>query len=295
MKLVSHYRETEASPGAPIINWRENDLGEALYYAYRATSYNRATFPSRLHCHDYFELVIFESGDIHYICEDATYQPQAGDVLLISPGMFHMSRIRCEKTLYIRHVFYLYPHAFDLVGCGTLTGFLKLAEKGLAVFSPEEQTKLELHSLLLKLDKALERKDDPACKALSLGLAIEIFYLLNQSNFIPKDSCTPLPENLSEIRSYIDAHFQQISSVNEVAAHFFYSREYVSRLFRKYFNTTVGEYITARRIAHSKNLIQQGYSILDACQEAGFRNMSTFIRSFRQVTGMSPSEYRKTR
>ncbi|MBR4888778.1 MAG: AraC family transcriptional regulator, partial [Clostridia bacterium] len=53
------------------------------------------------------------------------------------------------------------------------------------------------------------------------------------------------------------------------------------------------EYIAARRIAYSQQLIEQGRSISEACYQSGFENMSTFIRSFRNITGMTPSEYRK--
>ena len=295
MKLVTHYQQEKFTENAHIANWRENDLGESLYYSYRATHYSRATFPSRLHYHDYFELVIFEEGDIHYICESATYLPQMGDILLIPPGMFHMSMIRCEKTLYKRHVFYLYSDALNDFNCGVLTDFLKQSREGLAVISPDKQTKDELLTLLFKLDKALEHGQNPSYRALSTGLVIQIFFLLNQCNFGPGDRTAPFPENLSAIKRYIDDNFRELSSSNDIATHFFYSREYVSRLFRKYFNTTVSEYIRARRIAYSQNLIEHGCTISEACYQSGFENMSTFIRSFRSIVGMPPSEYRKRR
>ena len=293
MKLVSHYKESISTIDPQIINWRENNLGESLYYSYRATHYSSTTFPSRLHCHDYYELVIFEEGDIHYICESTTYQPQTGDVLLIPPGALHMSAIRSDQTLYKRHVFYLYPDALDAYGCGALTAFLKPQQSSFSVFSLEEQVKAELFSLLLNLNTALERGQDPSYEALAIGLVIQIFFLLSRGDFAPGDRCAPLPQTLATIKAYIDENFREISSANEVAAHFFYSREYVSRLFRKHFNTTVSEYIKARRISYCRDLIEQGCSISQACYQSGFENMSTFIRSFRGIAGMTPSEYRK--
>lgn len=293
MKLLSHYKESISAKGPQIINWRENNLNKSLYYSYRATHYSRNTFPSRLHYHDYFELVIFEEGDIHYICESASYQPKSGDVLLIPPGMFHMSMIRCDETLYKRHVFYLYPDALDDFNCGVLTDFLRITYDGLTVFSIEKLQKDELLALLQKLNKALDNKSDPSYEALSIGFVIQIFFLLSKSNFYSSNHSAPLPETVYTIKKYIDDNFRELSSTNEIAAHFFYSREYVSRLFRKYFNTTVSEYIKARRISYSQTLIEQGYSISEACYQSGFENMSTFIRSFHNISGMTPSEYRK--
>lgn len=293
MKLLSHYKESISANSPQIINWRENNLNESLYYSYRTTHYGRTTFPSRLHYHDYFELVIFEAGDIHYICESATYLPQPGDVLLIPPGAFHMSAIQCDKTLYKRHVFYLYPNALDVYDCSVLTDFLKPQNNNLAVLSLKAQEREELFSLLYKLDKTLACKQEPAYAALSTGILIQIFFLLNQGEWGPGDNHASLPENVSAVKEYIDRNFLELRSINEIAAHFFYSREYISRLFRKYFNTNVSEYIAARRIAYSQQLIEQGRSISEACYQSGFENMSTFIRSFRNITGMTPSEYRK--
>ena len=294
MILTSRYKENVVAKDPQIINWRENNLNESLYYSYRVTLYNRETFPSRLHCHDYFELVIFEEGDIHYICESATYRPKTGDVLLIPPGAFHMSGIRCDQTLYKRHVFYLYPDALNSFDFSALTSFLNPQQFALTVFSLEEQVKTELFSLLRKLDKALEQGEEPSYKALAIGLLIEVFFLLNKGDFTPGDRCASLPQTLTTIKAYIDDNFREISSANEVAVHFFYSREYVSRLFRKHFNTTVSEYIKARRISYCQSLLEQGYAISEVCYQSGFENMSTFIRSFRNISGMTPSEYRKS-
>ena len=295
MKLASHYKEIAAAKPRNIANWRENNLGESLHYSYRSTHYNSQTFPSRLHYHDYFELVAIEAGDIHYICESDTYRPKTGDVLLIPPGMFHMSVIRCNETLYSRHVFYLDPNALDMFGCNVLTEFLKVQNNKLAVLSLNVQESEELFSLLCKLDKTLLCKEKPTYNALSKGILIQIFFLLNQGNWGRGDGHTPLPENISAVKKYIDDNFRELRSISEIATHFFYSREYISRLFRKHFNTNVSEYIMARRVSYSQSLIEQGYSISEACYQSGFENMSTFIRSFRSITGTTPSEYRKTR
>ena len=81
-------------------------------------------------------------------------------------------------------------------------------------------------------------------------------------------------------------------AVAEVAEHFFYSGEYVSRLFKKYLNTTVANYVLQRRIVYSQRLIETDMPLLDVCYQAGFGSTSSFIRAFQSVTGMTPSKYR---
>ena len=293
MKKTSYYKQSNGENSKQIINWQEHDLSDSLFYSYRSTLYNSNTFPSSLHYHNYYELVILEEGNISYICDSTCVHPKAGDILLIPPGMFHMSKIGCEETHYKRHVFYLYPDAFDSFGCQALVGFLKDATNGIAVFSPSEQNRAITLSLLHQLSQALEKEKNPNHLALAKGLILQIFFYISESNSVHGAYGTALPENLLAIKRYIEKHFTEISSVKEVADHFFYSREYVSRLFHRYFNTSVSSYIKACRIAYCQQLIEQNYSISDACYQSGFNNMSTFICSFRSITGITPSEYRK--
>lgn len=293
MKLLSHYIEHQKKIYPEIINWENHIVTDMLCYSYRDTEYERPTYPSNLHYHDYYELVVFEEGDIEYVCEGCIYRLKYGDIILIPPGKFHMSVINCESTHYKRHVFYLYPSAFDSIGHGALTSFLnKIKSADIYTFATIESRR-NFMDLLNSLKKAFSTEKSPLEEALRLSYFLQIFYLLNQKDCQPKNETSSLPENILMLQKYIDRNFSQISSVAEVAEHFFYSREYVSRLFRKYFDTTISDYIMKRRISESQGMIMQGVPIIDIAYTVGFGSLSTFIRAFRSVTNMTPSEYRK--
>ena len=295
MKLLSHYIEHQIKNDIRIINWKNHIITETLSYAYRDTEYNNQTFPSNLHYHDYYELVIFEGGDIQYICEGCVYHPQCGDIILIPPGKFHMSVINGESTRYKRHVFYLYLSAFDAIGHASLTSFLNRTANGDMFAFDLTDTKQTFMELLGHLKECFDLKASPLEEALGLSYIIHIFYLLNQKECQSKNEISLLPENILMLQHYIDHNFSQISSVSQVAEHFFYSREYVSRLFKKHFDTTISDYISKRRIAESQSLIAKGIPLIDVAYQVGFGSLSTFIRAFRTVTDMTPSEYRKIR
>lgn len=288
MKLLTHYLNTPAAQSGER-NWRENYINDSLFYSCRETHYTRQTYPSSLHYHDYYELVIFLEGDVHYICESETVRPQYGDIILIPPRKLHMSMINSENTLYHRHVFYFYPDAFDALGCEALMLFLQHEQLLTALGDGDRQ---QLISLLSRLDVSL-RMESACAQALALGYVLEIFYLLNQERTLQTRQQANLPENVRAIQAYIDTYFMEIRSVAEVAEHFYYSREYVSRLFKQAFNTTVADYIMTRRVAHSQTLIANGLPLGDVCFQAGFSNLTTFIRAFHKVAQMTPSQYRK--
>ena len=277
------------------MNWKNHIVTEALSYSYRDTVYDESTYPSNLHYHDYYELVVFEEGDVRYICEGEMYHPQYGDIVLIPPGKFHMSVIDSDSTHYKRHVFYLYPFAFESIGHSELTAFLNRTKNGDIFTFDSIEAKQTFIDLLEKL-KSICQSESPSLEdALMLSYVIHVFYLLNQRNCQPKNEISSLPENILSLKRYVDTNFAQITSVAEVAEHFYYSREYVSRLFKKYFDTTISDYIMKRRIAESQLLIMQDIPLIDIAYQVGFGSLSTFIRAFRAVTNMTPSEYRKNR
>lgn len=295
MKLLSHYIEHQKNLYPETINWKNHIVGDTLSYSYRDTVYDRCTYPSDLHYHDYYELVIFEEGDIQYVCEGCIYHPKYGDIIFIPPGKFHMSVINCESTHYKRHVFYLYPSAFDAIGHSSLTSFLSRIKDGDILAFVSLESKQKLMDILGCLKNIFAEAPSPLEEALGLSYIIHVFYLLNQKDCQSKSDALFLPESILKLQKYIDSNFSKISSVSQVAEHFFYSREYVSRLFKKYFDTTISEYIMKRRIAQSQSLIMMGIPLIDVAYQVGFGSLSTFIRAFRSVTNMTPSEYRKLR
>ncbi len=293
MKLFSHYIENQKKFYPKIVNWENHIINDMLYYSYRSTEYDRRTHPSQLHYHDYYELVVFEDGEIQYVCESSVYHPEKGDVILIPPQKFHSSMIKTERTRYKRHVFYFYPEAFDSIGQGVLLSFINRFRES-AMFIPDTaELRRDLLEQLERLKRVWSEDPSPLEQALGLSYIIKIFYLFNQKSLQTEEKTEMLPENLRMLQSYIDENYGQITSVGTVAKHFFYSREYVSRLFKRYFDITISDYIMKRRVAASQILIAQGVSLIDTAYRVGFGSLSTFIRSFRAVTGMTPSEYRK--
>ncbi len=294
MKLIAHYPGADSMPAGGSRNWRENYINDKLYYSHRDTEYNKSTYPSTLHYHDYYELLVYVQGDIHYICESESYRPQYGDVILVPPGQLHMSMLDTERTRYERHVFYFYPDALEVLGFGALTEFLEreVPAQSITVFAV--QNRQELLGLLTRLDGALD-KNSPADAALAFSYILQCFYAINHAHSQRQGEEPILPGSVLEIQRYIDENFTAIESVGEVARHFYYSREYVSRLFKQHFNTTVADYLRTRRIAYSCALMAEGVPLGEICFRAGFGNLSTFIRSFRAVTGMNPSTWRSLR
>ena len=101
-------------------------------------------------------------------------------------------------------------------------------------------------------------------------------------------------ENLTEraVR-YINEHFREDLSVDQLAALSGLSRYYFIRVFRQETGYTPHEYLVNRRMATARYLLK--YSSMSSKKigyESGFSGESVFCSAFRKIHGMTPGEYR---
>ena len=72
------------------------------------------------------------------------------------------------------------------------------------------------------------------------------------------------------------------------------NRTYLSRVFNEGFGQNFSEVVRAYRINYSKEILKKNSSIpmYKVAELCGFRSDSTYIKAFKQVTGMTPNQYR---
>ena len=105
-----------------------------------------------------------------------------------------------------------------------------------------------------------------------------------------------LPDEVlsSEINSYItDNYTDSDISLDSIASAFNIKKNTVSSLIKDSLGMSFHSYLENMRIETAKNMIScTNKSIQDILEEVGFTNKQTFIRSFKKITGCTPSQYR---
>ena len=267
--------------------WCDHQLGTHMIVSHRTTAYTRESFTDTLHMHPHYELVIYLGGDIRYIVGDRMVTPAPGDILVCHPGTPHTANLLRAST-YDRIVLY-FPAVSALPGWNP--ELLPHIGDSFCYTVPHGEDRARLMNLLSELETALSRRREDTA-TLSYSLLLQLLLLLHR-HAIPADDAERLPETIRRIKEFIDQSYTTLSGVEEISAHFFYSREYLSRLFRRTLNTTVSDYLLDKNLSHAKHILESGGSVTDACFASGFRNMSSFIRNFRDCTGVLPSVYRR--
>ena len=94
--------------------------------------------------------------------------------------------------------------------------------------------------------------------------------------------------------AYMEAHYSDSGLTNQsIADHLEVSEVYLRRMFREVFHTTPKQYILDLRLRKAKQLLAEGHLPVNEIGEiCGFSSVYHFSRAFRQVTGLSPTEYR---
>ena len=77
------------------------------------------------------------------------------------------------------------------------------------------------------------------------------------------------------------------------AKRFNFSKSYFGKHFKKLFNQTYSKYLNKVRIEEAKNrLLNTSENINQIAFGIGYDNFDTFLKAFKKVTGMNPSEFR---
>lgn len=97
---------------------------------------------------------------------------------------------------------------------------------------------------------------------------------------------------VENVKKYIASHLSDKLSLNEVAAIYGISPNYLSTLFKKYNNCGFSEYITECKIAQAKKMMNEGsQKIYEIADMLGFESAFYFSKVFKKTEGISPSEY----
>ena len=129
--------------------------------------------------------------------------------------------------------------------------------------------------------------------------------LLMLADLIQYFSVHTLPENtrrqkqsndvLREIIAYVNNHYKDSLTLDDMARQTGFSREYFCRFFKQHMGITFLRYLNEVRISHAGRLLMNtDMSISEVMSESGFTNQTIFNRLFKEIYGMTPRQSRNT-
>jgi YesN/AraC family two-component response regulator len=101
-------------------------------------------------------------------------------------------------------------------------------------------------------------------------------------------------EAVSLIRQDIDRHYSSPLRISQYAHQYFFTQEYLTRLFRQHYHVSIQEYLLRVRMTRAKELLNDPtIQIQEVAARVGYPDNNYFSKAFRSFYGISPSCYRK--
>lgn len=99
-----------------------------------------------------------------------------------------------------------------------------------------------------------------------------------------------------EIHDYIQRNYgDQELNVSQIGQHFHMTPAYLSAVYKRGTGGSLLSALIQTRIEAAEKLLEEGISVMETAERTGFRNSSTFIRTFKKVTGATPGQIRNNR
>ncbi len=125
-------------------------------------------------------------------------------------------------------------------------------------------------------------------------------------NFLPQSDAPALPgrpqpsvslsqsHKIQQALHFINDHYETGIRLSDVAGKAGMSPAHFSRLFKRVMGLPYQEYLNGRRITKAKSLLRTSpRSIAEIAALLGFADATGFGRTFKKLTGQTPSAYRR--
>lgn len=98
---------------------------------------------------------------------------------------------------------------------------------------------------------------------------------------------------VNRVAGYLADHYQESSSLDELASRFFTNKFYLTRIFKQVTGFTIREYLHIQRVQKAQEFLRSSLlPITEIALMVGFENVSYFEKIFRRYCMQSPREYR---
>lgn len=271
-----------------------------------SADYVKGSHPSsNIHIHqEAWEVCVCIEGEIIVLRDHRQYTLHAGQILFIHPGLPHDIAIHQKTSAAIVVSFtctnseHLRPlqDAILMADETQLSLFCNIIDELRTAF---ERTSSDLGQLHYIEFTPSERSPLGAEQMICCYLEQLIIFLLrsttmSQGQVVPSGQFKEaIQAYLAEqITVYIQEHITERLTVEEIAAHFHYSRARLSTIYKSYTKFGINEMITYTKIKRAKELLsEQKLSVTQISELLGFSSPQYFSHKFTKEVGVPPSKY----
>lgn len=225
------------------------------------------------HMHNSFELFFVSEGETTVTVNEIDYILHKGEAVLIFPNQIHsFSSVKSKHTYWIfsqnlikafsSQVLYKIPTSNKFVPSKEVLSLLFNTK----IDAPLLKKKGVLYSLLAEFDETAKYAEKDRLNLRFLDKALD----------------------------FIENNYMKNCSLSNAANHLGYSYTYISKHFQKSFGVSFNSFVNQYRISKACDILKStDMSILECSIECGYASVYSFMRNFKSICNITPSEYRE--
>ncbi len=248
----------------------------------------RATYVTHIfprHAHESYTIGVIAAGAEAFLCRGRMHLAPMGSLVAINPGEVHTGQA-VDGQGWTQHIFYL--NAALLEGVDPA---LTVDSPDLPYFPNPVIEDASLAKLILNVHLALEHSAFTLAQESRLTWALAQLIARHAGNRPSLPSLGRAHQSVKRVQDYLEAHFAENVSLQQLAQIANLSPFHLLRLFRKQVGLPPHAYLMQVRVARAKTRLAAGYTIATVTQETGFVDQSHLTRHFKRIVGVTPGQY----
>lgn len=247
--------------------------------------------------HDFWEVVYVDKGDIYVVADDKTFTVTQGNAVFHKPNEWHTLQTSSESATNVA--------IFSFESSSPAMDFFKekilsVGQEQKIIFSKiisEYTNAFQAHSNT-PYSKRLHRKKNPVIGSEQLikqyiaELLISFIRYSQPSLQRSQMSINRESSLCNMIVNYMLDHISGNITIDEIVRYSGSNKTTIAKVFRNNFDMSIMEYFIHMKINTAKKYLREdNYNISQISDLLGYSGIHYFSRQFKNITGMSPTEY----
>ena len=246
-----------------------------------------------VHAHSAIEVILQHRGQAEYhLLPNDVYHVGPGEMLIVPSGWSHSLS---ESGDIHRHLVLFEPN--PLTNLRDMPRINSMMQKPIHLHDYSELHG-QVHDLLMQVVDCYDRQE-PMWNTQCYSYLMQMYALLGRSYLYAAVPPRRADERnidsaiMNSAITFINEHYMDDISLEDVAVFAGFSRYYFSRIFKQFSSMSFSEYLTRKRLNVATDLLAHTRQpIKEIARLSGFGSVATFNRVFRENRGCTPTQYR---
>jgi len=238
-----------------------------------------------LHWHDCFEIELVLRGSAVQVLNGTRYEMTPGYIYLLNPTDFHSMETDGATV-------YNIMFSEEMLDKGVLERILSIKEN--IIFKLDNREMQNIEFLISRMLYEFVHYTDYSNTIIQNLMECLFIMIIRKCDFNEKDNSDTEHDSIKNAVLHLHSHFRENPTLTQLSEAAGLNKNYFSSLFHSATGKTYKEYISTLKLDHAKKLIlTSNIPVKEVCYASGFQSLTNFLRVFKEMYGVSPSEMRK--